>query len=766
MSTLPVRAMSIFRELKRRNVFKVAAAYIIVAWLIMQAGEVMSPALNLPDWVNSMLAFFLILGFPLAMFFAWAFEMTPEGLKKEKDVDPGKSITRVTGQKLNYTIIISLVLALGYFIWESRFRPGNVIPAQAESSLTTTTQHESSAQDVAVETSGPKAPDRKSIAVIPFRNRSANEENTAFFSDGVHDELLTNLAKISALKVISRTSAMAYRDTTKNMRQIGEELGVANILEGGVQRAGNSVRINVQLIDAASDEHLWAKVYDRELTAENLFAIQSEIAREIANALEATLSPREQQQLATIPTTNLEAYDNLLLARQLIERGNWQGLREAQTYLKKTIELDAGFVEAYVLLARSYYNLFSTGATTLQAIDADWIRSIQTALSLDENNATAYATLAQYQWKKGLEGAGQNFEKARQLEPGNTDILTMYAEYLRKTFHPDQALPLYQMARESDPLSIPILYGLARIHETRRELDKSLETYVKIRQIDPSSQVGIASVSTVYMFLGDMAQATQWLLRGLVVDPDDSDLSNWIALSYVDFGDLVKARQWLACTEKTKNINPMTFAGMATLNIYEGNIEASIPYTRQALDKNMPTRWGSDARLIRALLIWALDQDQTAIALSIVQRNHPELFEQNPPLNADNVLQAIDTAHLLQAEDQGNKAIALLQAVIAAYEIPYTITELQHATGKAQALALLGKKQAALKELRQQMDQGWRYAWRWNTELNPNFKTLHNDPKFREIVEFQRADMARQYQKFRTLEAAGEIPPPPGGMTP
>jgi len=755
MSTLQGYSMNFFNELKRRNVFKVAAAYVIIGWLIMQAGEVMSPALHLPDWINSALAFFLILGFPLAMFFAWAFEMTPEGIKKEKDIDRTQSITGVTGQKLNYSIIGLMAVALLYFAWDKFI-------ANPAGNLDQTRVAEVAEQTGSNDETPSQVPDKKSIAVIPFRNRSANEENAEFFSDGVHDELLTNLSKIAALKVISRTSVMSYRDTTKNLRQIGEELGVANILEGGVQRAGNAVRINVQLIDAATDAHLWAKVYDRQLTAENLFAIQTEIAREIANALEATLSPREQEQLATVPTTSLEAYDNLLLARQLIARGNWQGMREAQSFLKKTIGLDPDFVEAYVLLARSYYNLYDTGATTFEAIDADWIQTIRTALSLGQNNATAYATLAQYQWKKGLEGAERNFENARQLEPGNTDILTMYAEYLRKTYRPDQALPLYQLARQSDPLSIPILYGLARIHESRRELDKSLEIYTRIRHIDPTSQIGIGPVTTVYMFLGDMVQAIHWLIKGLQVDPEDSDLANWIALSYIDFEDLAKARQWLAWTKKTQNTNPMTFAGMAMLNIFEGDFKASIPYTRQALDNKMPNRWGSDSVLIRALLIWALDADQAGTALGVMKQNHPEFFEQNPVLDASNVLQAIDTAHLLQQENQNDQANVLLQAVLAAYQVPYTITEVQHATGKAQALALLGEQQAALKELRYQMDHGWRFLWRWNTELNPNFESLQDDPEYKNIVAFLRTDMARQLEELRVMEASGEIPPPPG----
>jgi len=745
--------LQIFNELKRRNVFKVAAAYVIIGWLIMQAGEVMGPALRLPEWINSALAFFLILGFPLAMFFAWAFEMTPEGIKKEKDIDRSQSITSVTGHKLNYTIIALMAVALVYFAWD-KFVAGPGHDVKQAQETTAAIQIESG--DIPVLQQAGK----KSIAVLPFQNRSANEENAEFFSDGVHGELLTNLSKIEALKVISRTSVMNYRDTTKNMKEIGEELGVANILEGGVQRAGEAVRINVQLIDAATDEHLWAKVYDRQLTAENIFAIQTEIAREIATALEASLSPREQELLATVPTTSLEAYDNLLIARQLIGRGNWQDLWDAQSYLKKAIEFDPEFVQAYVLLARTYYRLLATGATTLQEVSEPWRQAIQTALSLDNNNATVYAANAQYLWINGLEGVENIFKKARQLEPHNTEIMTMYARYLRKDF-PDQALTLYEMARESNPLSIRNLFGLAKIHEARGEFNEALEVYARIRKIDPSSWMGY-NVARIHMYSGDMVQATHWVFKSLAVDPDDSDLYNQVALRYIDFDDIVSARKWLHWIEQTKNITPMTVSGMVMLNIYEGNVNASITYTRQALEGQMPDRGGSDSVLVKALLIWAMDQGQTDTALAIIKQAHPELFDQNPLVDAGNVLQAIDTAHLLQNENQYDEARKLLQAVMTAYEQPYAVTKVQHATGKAQALALLGEKQAALKELRHQVDKGWRHLWRWNSELNPNFESLRDDPEFQAIVDFLRADMARQLGSIRAMEAAGEIPSPPG----
>ena len=734
--------MSFFAELRRRNVFRVAAAYIIVGWLIMQAGEVLAPALHLPEWVNSTLAFFLILGFPLALILAWAFELTPDGIKKEREVDRTQSITHVTGRKLNFTIIALMAAALAYFAWDK-------FGANPDSD---------------VELAQIK-PTKKSIAVIPFRNRSVNEENAEFFSDGVHDELLTNLSRIKELKVISRTSVMNYRDTTKNMKQIGEELDVANILEGGVQRAGNTVRINVQLIDAATDEHLWAEVYDRQLTAENIFAIQAEIAHAIAEALEATLSPREQELLATPPTANLEAYESLLIASQLSIRGNWQDLLDAQSYLKNAIELDPEFVQAYVLLASTYFHLISTGAVTLHEVNGPWGDAVQTALSLDENSASAQAVYAQFLWLNGLEGVDDAFEKARQLEPANADIMGMYAAYERKNFHIDRALQLYQSARELDPLSIPVLFGLARIYELRREVDKSLEFYARIRQIAPSSSTGIGPVSGVYMLTGNMIQSAIWLFKALAVDPDDSDLHNWTALAYIDFGDYTIARQWLTWTEQNQSINPMNLSGMAMLNIHEGNINASISYTRQALEDQMPDRWGSDSVHVRTLLIWALDKGQTGAALELLRQAHPELFEQNPIVNADNVLQAIDTAHLLQNENHNVEAAKLLQAAIAAYKKPYAVTEAWMTTGKAQALALLGEKEAALNELRHQVDEGSRLFWRWNTELNPNFESLRDDPEFQAIIEFLRADMTRQYTEVQAMEAAGEIPAPPGSET-
>jgi TolB-like protein len=280
--------LSLFNELKRRNVFKVAAAYVIVGWLVMQVGDTLGPALLLPGWINSALAFFLILGFPLAMFFAWAFEMTPEGIKKEKDVVRGDSITRVTSQKLNGMIIGLLVIALGYFAFDKFVLDPGRDAAEIDAAVQT-------AQEAASAGQAPTVNDN-SIAVLPFVNMSDDAANE-YFSDGISEEILNALAKVKGLKVAGRTSSFSFKGKDQDLRQIGETLGVQHILEGSVRKAGNQVRITAQLIKASDGFHLWSETFDRELT--DIFAIQDEIAQTILEQMKLELMGGQSHRLAS-----------------------------------------------------------------------------------------------------------------------------------------------------------------------------------------------------------------------------------------------------------------------------------------------------------------------------------------------------------------------------------------------------------------------------------------------------------------------------------
>src|SRR5437773_3144483 len=271
-----------FAELKRRNVYKVAIAYGVVAWLLMQIASQIFPFFEIPNWAVRLVVLLLIIGFPVALILAWAFELTPEGIKRAEDVDVSKSIRRKAGRKLDFFVIAVLLLVISILLFQ-RVHP-NVSP-KGSSSL------------------------EKSIAVLPFDNLSRDPDN-AYFSDGNQDEILTKLAGIGDLKVISRKSTAKYKSTPEDLKTVARELGVATVLEGSVQKAGDKVRVNVQLLDARVDTHLWAKSYDRDLR--DVFAVETEVAQEIADALRAKLSPSQTDTLAAAPTSDTEAYDFFL----------------------------------------------------------------------------------------------------------------------------------------------------------------------------------------------------------------------------------------------------------------------------------------------------------------------------------------------------------------------------------------------------------------------------------------------------------------------
>jgi TolB-like protein len=290
-----------FAELKRRNVYKVAVAYAVVAWLLIQAASILFPTFEAPTWVMKIFVAVIVLGFPLALVLSWAFEITPEGIKLESEIDAAKSITAHTGRKIVATTIVLAVIAAGLLLFQL-FRPkSSPAPRPASAELRRGEQSEAAT-----------AVPEKSIAVLPFDNLSRDPDN-AYFSEGIQDEILTRLAKIAQLKVVSRTSTQKYRSAPDNLRDIAHQLGVANILEGSVQKAGDQVRVTVQLINAISDAHLWADSYDRKLT--DIFSVESDIARTVAETLRAKLTGSAEQVLASKPTENPEAHQLYLTGR-------------------------------------------------------------------------------------------------------------------------------------------------------------------------------------------------------------------------------------------------------------------------------------------------------------------------------------------------------------------------------------------------------------------------------------------------------------------
>ena len=410
-------AWSKFKELNRRNVFRVAFAYVVLAWLMAQVAELLLDAFGAPAWVLKTLLALLLVGFPIAVFFAWAFELTPEGVKRESEVDRERSITKQTGRNIDRAIIILLLLALAWFAWD-RYQASDVnrrAAASAEEDMTNGASRVNSDDAVPV------------VAVLPFK--ASGSDDGGFLAAGLHDDLLTRLAKLDAYRVISRTSMMEYADTTKNMRQIGQELGAGYILEGGVQALSGRVRINAQLISAVADEHLWAEIYDRELTPENLFDVQAELALAIASELHTELSPSDQALVKQIPTRNMAAYNSYLLGLQLSKSSGYVGMqqdRDAVTALAEAVQLDPEFAEAWARLSRARIK-----DATSRGYDAESSQEALIALG-----------------------------RARALKPGMLDSELAWAEYLYRFLHEyDSALKTLealgsQAARDAEALQM------------------------------------------------------------------------------------------------------------------------------------------------------------------------------------------------------------------------------------------------------------------------------------------------------------------------
>jgi len=378
--------LSLFNELKRRNVFRVAAAYVVAAWLLIQVAETIFPLFGFDDMPARIVVIVLTISFPVVMVFAWAFEMTPEGLKKEQDVVRDQSITPHTGKKLDRMIMLGLALALGYFaIDKFVLSPQREAVQQEQKTVELEAARQQGRSEIQEET-----PDTGSIAVLPFVNRSQLLEDQ-YFTDGMHDELLTRLAQISALKVVSRTSVLRYRESNKSIPEIGNELMVDTILEGGVQKVGEQVRVNVQLIDAHTDEHLWAEIFDRELTAKNLFIIQSDISRAIAQSLHATLSADETLALESIPTNNLAAYEAYISARARLESTSVTDLEIAVKQFTAATQLDPDFAAAWAGLCEANLGFYSSNSDQSHFTAAK--AACNKALELDGSRLDVYVAL-------------------------------------------------------------------------------------------------------------------------------------------------------------------------------------------------------------------------------------------------------------------------------------------------------------------------------------------------------------------------------------
>lgn len=470
--------MSLLGEIKRRKVFQVTAVYAVVAWLLVQIVATVEQPLGLPAWFDTAVIVFLAVGFPIAIILAWAFDITPGGVERTGPVDraPAETMPAKTGLAVNLTVIGALAL-LVVLVGAYVFSRGEPVAATADTE------------------------DRRSIAVLPLDNLSPDPEN-AFFADAIQGEILTQLAKIGSLKVISQTSVMEYRDSPKNMREIGEELDVATILEGNVQRQGDNVRINVQLIDTETDEHLWAEIYDRALSAESMFAIQSEMATAIAEALSATLSPEEIARLNERPTQNTRAYDFYLSGNDYYSRSDQIAtIPLAVQMYERAVQEDPEFALAHARLsiAHSVVYWFSIDRTQMRRDTA--AAALERAELLQPGLPEAQLARAIYYYRgfRDYEQALAELATVERAMPGNSEVYEIRAFVHRRLGNWEQAFADVARAIELNPRSTFLLMEHARTFGYQRDYDGAERGLARVREIAPDNPT--ANVLEIYIRL-------------------------------------------------------------------------------------------------------------------------------------------------------------------------------------------------------------------------------------------------------------------------
>jgi TolB-like protein len=664
---------SFLAELQQRKVIRVGAAYAVIAWGIAEVADLVLENFDAPSWIMQSLLVAMALGLPVALLLAWVFELTPEGIRREREIDRGSKTTSGVGRWLDFTLIALLSVALIYFV--ARHDWGG------------------DAADVAVTGA-------KSIAVLPFENMSDSQEN-AFFASGVHEDVLTYLAKVADLRVISRTSVKQFAEGTRDVAAIAAELGVDNVVEGSVRRAGNRVRVTAQLIDARTEEHVWAESYDRDLS--DVFEIQSAIAQEIVDALQATLSADERAAIENIPTRNIAAYDKYSQARA-IRRGttySTESIARIEPLLLEAVALDPDFAVAYAMLGSIHTNFYWLALDRSDERLARARAAIDRAFELQPNLPEARAALAEYYYRgfNNYSRALKELQAAHAQFPNNSEILELMGILQRRLGRWDESIESLRAATQLDPGDVGKKHVL-------------LETLVAANDWDAAAAYGDALMAK---YAGE-----PWLRKHRAV------------IYYSGFGDVAATRAALA-DDGSVVLDPDYIFMALTLKLMDGNYEGALAQLADfgAFFRHFPQGPGGEA-YVRS---WIYDLMGDEAAERAAAAEAIELLE--PVIDADEY----DAASwlLLVAEchvqlGRPEEGIRMARQVLEMHPLSRDAFQAPEFRSRAaRVLALAGNVDEALAVLEPLVDQP-RGPTRWDLRLHPFWAFLRDDPRFVALV--------------------------------
>jgi adenylate cyclase len=561
-------SINFFSELKRRNVYKVAVAYAVVAWLLLQAASIFFPAFDAPPWVMKLFIIVIIFGFPMALIFSWAFEITPEGIKLESEIEPNKSIKRRTGRKIVAVTIALAVVAAGLFVYQLARSKSTITPRQSEAAT---------------------AAPNKSIAVLPFVNMSA-DKNDEYLSDGMTEELINVLAKVPGLRVPGRTSCFAFKGKNEEdiFRKVGDQLHVGTVLEGSVRKAGDKLRVTAQLINVSDGYHLWSKDYDGDV--KDILNFQSNVAQQVVQALQVKLGGEGTRVLAKKPTENPEAHRLYLLGRYEFAKYTQTGWNNAIRYYEQALRIDPEFALAYCGLADNYAYMGSVVMPERQAI-AKEKEFAEKALALDPELAEAHMSLAlalvaAYDWRNGL----KEFDRALELNPNLAFAYELQAWTVNGLGRFDEAIAKTKKAVELDPLNPFFQMSLSFYLYWARKYDDAIEQARKTLEMDPNSAITHVLLGLSFLKKGDTAGAIAELQKTKAPDPG-AWYQGFLGYAYAISGDRAKAEQALRELEelaKRQYVSPTAFV---TIYLGLGEKEKALDWLEKAYEEQDSACW-------------------------------------------------------------------------------------------------------------------------------------------------------------------------------
>jgi adenylate cyclase len=547
-----VNPKNFLTELKRRNVYKVAIAYGVVAWLLMQVASQIFPFFEIPNWAVRLVVLLLVIGFPVAIILAWAFELTPEGLKRTEVAD---ELPRKSEQKRAwiYVVIIAGAVAAGLFFF------GRYTSSKRGAEMS-----------------------EKSIAVLPFENRSEDKAN-AYFAEGVQDEILTRLSKIADLKVTSHTSTQHYKSVPENLAEIAKQLGVAHILEGSVQKSGDAVRVNVQLIKAANNSHVWAETFDRKLT--DIFSVESDVAKAIADQLRAHITRQEEQVIAAKPTKNIEAYDAYLRGRYFWNKRTSDGIKHAIEHFQQSIERDPDFALGHAGLADSYialtfYNFAAPHETMPKAKE-----SAIKALALDNTLAEAHASLAHilmnYDWN--WSAAEKEFKRSIELKPDYATAHEWYAiHYLTATGRLEEAVQEMKKALELEPASLVMNTFMGATLYYAGRYDEAIDQCRRTIEMDPNFTVAHWYLGLAYEQKQVLDAATEEFKKAISLSGGSPLMKAALGRAYAKSQKKHEANEMLNELNELSKQHYVSAYEVATIYVALGNNEQAFQLLEEA----------------------------------------------------------------------------------------------------------------------------------------------------------------------------------------